>query len=133
MHHFTRFFCGTTLALGIASHSLAEPIAEALLVPAPKIDSGLGELSHASQWHGVPWLHAMPAEKIDSGLGELPHASQWQGVPWLYALPEEKIDSGLGSLPPASQWRDAWLYASPADGGSGGTAVYVAGQSSGSR
>ena len=55
-------------------------------------------MPHASQWQGMPWLHALPAEKIDSGLGNLPHASQWQGMPWLYAMPAEKIDSGLGEI-----------------------------------
>jgi len=98
MHRFTSIFCTLMLALGTSSVAATEPLPDELLVPAAKIDSGLGGLPHASQWQGTPWLHAMPAEKIDSGLGKLPHASQWQGMPWLYAMPAEKIDSGLGEI-----------------------------------
>jgi hypothetical protein len=98
MHRFISIFCTLTLALGTLTVAATEPLPDELLVPAAKADSGLGELPHASQWQGTPWLHALPAEKIDSGLGELPHASQWQGMPWLHAMPAEKIDSGLGEI-----------------------------------
>ena len=71
MHRFTSIFCTIMLALGTSSVAATEALPDELLVPAAKIDSGLGELPHASQWQGMPWLHATPAEKIDSGLGEL--------------------------------------------------------------
>ena len=98
MHRFTSIFCTIMLALGTSSVAATEALPDELLVPAAKIDNGLGSLPHASHWQGMPWLYAMPAEKVDSGLGELPHASQWQGMPWLHATPAEKIDSGLGEL-----------------------------------
>jgi hypothetical protein len=98
MHRYTSIFCAITIALVTSSVAASEPLPDELLVPAAKTDSGLGELPHASQWQGMPWLYAMPAEKIDSGLGKLPHTSQWQGMPWLHAMPAEKIDSGLGEI-----------------------------------
>jgi len=100
MHRFTSIFCALTLALGTSSVAAAEPLPGEFQVPAAKVDSGLGELPHVSQWQGMPWLHAIPAPKIDSGLGDLQHASQWQGMPWLYAMPAPKIDSGLGEITP---------------------------------
>ncbi|HSC25958.1 MAG TPA: hypothetical protein VLD67_01715 [Vicinamibacterales bacterium] len=98
MHRLTSTMCALMLALGTSSVAASEPIPDALLVPAAKVDSGLGALPHTSQWQGMPWLYATPAEKIDNGLGALPHASQWQGMPWLHATPAEKIDSGLGEV-----------------------------------
>lgn len=99
MHRFTGIFCTLALALGTLTAATAEPLPQELLIPAAKADSGLGELRHASEWRGMPWLYALPAEKIDSGLGELPQASEWRGMPWLHAMPAEKIDSGLGEIP----------------------------------
>ena len=100
MHRFTSIFCALTVALGTSSVAATEALSDDFQVPAAKVDSGLGELPHASQWQGMPWLYGMPAQKIDSGLGELTHASQWQGTPWLYAMPAQKIDSGLGEITP---------------------------------
>jgi hypothetical protein len=96
MHRFARLVCGSMLAFGIASSALADRLPEDLLVPAAKVDAGLGELPPVSEWR-EPWLHAIPSEKIDSGLGELPPVSEWR-EPWLHAMPAEKIDSGLGEL-----------------------------------
>ena len=56
-----------------------------------KLDSGLGELPHYSQWADpsgkTPLLgaarkpdakgHQIAGEKLDSGLGDLPHFSRW--------------------------------------------------------
>lgn len=83
-------------------------------VAGEKLDSGLGELPHYSQWAQHPELAALagtvPGEKLDSGLGALPHYSQWAKHPALAALagtvPGEKLDSGLGELPHYSQWAD---------------------------
>ena len=61
----------------------------------------------------------LPGQKIDSGLGDLPHYSQWADptgknpLRRAAAVPSakvhvdgEKIDSGLGDLPPYGQWAD---------------------------
>ena len=61
----------------------------------------------------------LPGQKIDSGLGDLPHYSQWADptgknpLHRVAAVPSakvhldgEKVDSGLGDLPPYSQWAD---------------------------
>lgn len=49
--------------------------------PAQKIDSGLGDLPHYSQWVDKtgrkPMGTRVPGESLDNGLGELPHYSQW--------------------------------------------------------
>jgi len=131
MHRFARLVYGFTLSIGMASAVSADGIPKDLLVPAPKLDNGLGSLPPASEWR-EPWLYAIPAEKVDSGLGSLPPVAEWK-EPWLYAMPAEKIDSGLGSLPPASQWSEPWLHASPADGSPGATVVRVAAQPAGDR
>ena len=110
MHRLTSIFCTLMFAFGTSSVAATEPRPDELLVPAAKIDNGLGSLPRASQWQGMPWLHATPAEKIDSGLGELPHASQWQGMPWLHATPAEKVDSGLGEL---ATWATQQLTRAP--------------------
>ncbi len=81
------------LTLGLATSALAEDVVP---TPAAKIDNGLGNLPHYSEWRDL-WLYATPAESIDSGLGTLPHYSEWH-APWLYSQPAEKIDSGLGEI-----------------------------------
>ena len=52
-------------------------------------------------------LHRVPGEKLDSGLGQLPHYSEWPGVTKadatrvsgrLNPVAGEKLDSGLGDL-----------------------------------
>jgi hypothetical protein len=61
----------------------------------------------------------LPGQKIDSGLGDLPHYSQWADptgkdpLRRVAVVPSakvhvvgEKVDSGLGTLPPYSQWAD---------------------------
>jgi hypothetical protein len=96
MQRFTRLVCGIAFLLGVTAAGAAEPLTADLLVPAAKVDNGLGSLPPASEWR-EPWLYAIPAEKIDSGLGSLPHVSEWR-EPWLYAIPAEKIDSGLGEI-----------------------------------
>jgi hypothetical protein len=69
-----------------------------LLTPAPRIDSGLGEVPPFETWTD-PWVYATPAETRDDGLGELPPYSEWQYT-WVYAMPAEKIDNGLGEIRP---------------------------------
>ena len=64
--------------------------------PAAKVDNGLGELPHYSEWN-EPWLYATPADSEDNGLGEMPDVSRITEV-WLYAMPAEKLDSGLGDI-----------------------------------
>jgi hypothetical protein len=95
MHRTTRllFRIVTGLALGLSAAAWA---GETVPTPAAKIDSGLGDLPHYSQWR-EPWLYVTPAEKVDSGLGALPHHSEWR-EPWLYIQPAEKVDSGLGEI-----------------------------------
>jgi len=81
------------LALGLSTGAFAgDPVP----TPAAKIDSGLGELPHYSQWQN-PWRYASPAMKVDSGLGTLPPYAEWR-EPWVYSHPAEKIDSGLGEI-----------------------------------
>ena len=50
-------------------------------------------------------------EKLDSGVGELPHYSEWADYPHLRGMTAmvnrvvgEKLDSGLGELPPYREW-----------------------------
>ena len=57
--------------------------------------------------------NAVPGEKIDSGLGELPHYSQWARAsgrsapaPTALAVPGESLDDGLAALPHYSRWKD---------------------------
>ena len=45
MHRFTSIFCTLMLALGTSSVAATEPLPDELLVPAAKIDSGLGEIA----------------------------------------------------------------------------------------
>lgn len=78
---------GTLCSTGAAAGDAASA---AVVLPAQKIDSGLGELPHYSQWADPtgknPLRRAAGAsgarvqvagEKRDSGLGELPHFSLW--------------------------------------------------------
>jgi hypothetical protein len=81
------------IALIIAPAGIA---AEAVPEPAAKVDNGLGELPHYSEWK-EPWLYATPADSEDNGLGEMPDVSRITEV-WLYAIPAEKLDSGLGEI-----------------------------------
>lgn len=73
-----------------ASPAAAADTASAAQVVGQKIDSGLGDLPHYSQWADPtgksPLRRASGAagakvqvagEKRDSGLGDLPHFSQW--------------------------------------------------------
>lgn len=80
-------------ALGILASTptlAGEAVATTAQVPGQKIDSGLGELPHYSQWTDPTGKNPLrrtasaPAsavqvagEKKDSGLGDLPHYSQW--------------------------------------------------------
>ena len=68
-------------ALAVAGLAGALPAAA---LEGQKLDSGLGELPHYSQWtdksgRGVAATAGtrVPGESLDSGLGELPHYSQW--------------------------------------------------------
>ena len=112
--------CALLAAAAVGSASASPtPVREigpdpaAVIIPAAKLDSGLGDLPPLSEWR-EPWLYATPAESVDSGLGDLPPLSEWR-EPWLYATPAESVDSGLGDLPPLSEWRDPWLHAMPAE------------------
>lgn len=53
---------------------------------------------------------ATEGQKLDSGLGELPHYSQWASKSSPAAtntrVPGESLDSGLGELPPYAVWVD---------------------------
>jgi hypothetical protein len=80
-------------ALGVLASTptlAGEAASTAAQVPGQKIDSGLGELPHYSQWADPTGKNPLrrtasaPAsatpvagEKKDSGLGDLPHYSQW--------------------------------------------------------
>lgn len=62
---------------------------------------------------GVAWSepsHKAVGEKIDNGLGELPHYSQWADptgrYPYGYKIVGKSLDSGLGELPHYSKWLD---------------------------
>ncbi len=59
--------------------------------------------------HAEP-SHPLSGQKLDSGLGELPHYSQWADpsgrYPFGYKLAGESLDSGLGDLPHYSKWKD---------------------------
>jgi hypothetical protein len=74
----------------------ATDIDPALLTPAPRMDSGLGDLP---RYTGSPaiWLYSQPAAKQDSGLGMLPAAANSKEV-WMHMQPAPKVDSGLGEL-----------------------------------
>ena len=53
---------------------------------------------------------APEGQKLDSGLGDLPHYSQWQDKsgrrPMGYRVAGESLDSGLGDLPHYAKWVD---------------------------
>jgi len=57
-----------------------------------------------------PTVAAVAGQKLDSGLGELPHYSQWVDKsgrnPMGRTVAGEKLDSGLGDLPHYSKWLD---------------------------
>lgn len=66
-------------ALGLsASPALSGPDTG---VAGQKLDSGLGELPHYSQWVDptgrYPLGHRVVGESLDDGLGQLPHYSRW--------------------------------------------------------
>jgi hypothetical protein len=75
--------------------SAAAPAAgdAALMIPAARIDSGLGDLPPCI---GSPevWLYSQPAARQDSGLGDLPSAAEIKEV-WMFMQPAAKVDSGL--------------------------------------
>lgn len=82
-----------TAALGVLASmpTLAgEAVATTAQVAGQKLDSGLGELPHYSQWANPTGKNPLrrsadaarakaqvAGEKKDSGLGDLPHYSQW--------------------------------------------------------
>jgi hypothetical protein len=55
-------------------------------------------------------VHNVAGQKIDSGLADLPHYSQWADKTGKNVKPVnvagQKLDSGLGDLPHYSQWVD---------------------------
>src|SRR5688572_9983025 len=76
------------LAIGVLSMSACASIdaGHASVVPAAKVDSGLGDLPHYRNWVDAtgraPMGHLLtasvvPAAKVDSGLGDLPHYRDW--------------------------------------------------------
>lgn len=83
----------TAMALGVLAATpalAADAAATAGHVAGQKIDSGLGDLPHYSQWAdptgknplrrsavAAPAKAQVYGEKKDSGLGDLPHYSQW--------------------------------------------------------
>ena len=71
-----------TALAAVALFSAAGPaLSGAAGVAGQKLDSGLGELPHYSQWLDKSGRHPMGVhivgESLDSGLGELPHYSRW--------------------------------------------------------
>jgi hypothetical protein len=88
-----KFAAAMAAALGVLASTptlAGEAVATTAQVPGQKIDSGLGDLPHYSQWADPTGKNPMrrtasaPAaavqvagEKKDSGLGDLPHYSQW--------------------------------------------------------
>ena len=84
-------------------------------VAGQKLDSGLGDIPHYSQWTDrtgrAPLAYPVVGESLDSGLGELPHYSQWTDRtgrdPLAYHVVGESLDSGLGELPHYSKWTAA--------------------------
>jgi len=95
MNKFTSRSMATALlasivVLGVSPAVAADTAGASLQVAGQKIDSGLGDLPHYSQWADPtgrnPLRRASGAsgakvqvagEKKDSGLGDLPHFSQW--------------------------------------------------------
>ena len=65
-------------ALGVLASTptlAGDALATSVQVPGQKIDSGLGDLPHYSQW--AKPANKVSGEKVDSGLGDLPHYSKW--------------------------------------------------------
>jgi hypothetical protein len=76
------------LAIGVLTMSACASLdaGHASVMPAAKVDSGLGDLPHYRNWVDptgrAPMGHLLtasvvPADKVDSGLGELPHYRDW--------------------------------------------------------
>jgi len=76
--------------LGTAPAMAAEAAESKTQVPGEKLDSGLGELPHYSQWADPTGKNPLrraanpssatlqvPGQKLDSGLGDLPHYRLW--------------------------------------------------------
>lgn len=65
----------------LLSASMSALPADAGRVSGEKLDSGLGDLPHYSQWVDKtgqrPLGHRVIGESLDSGLGELPHYRHW--------------------------------------------------------
>jgi hypothetical protein len=77
-----------SLILALAAAGVAFAAATVATASAPsaapegqKLDSGLGELPHYSQWQDKsgrrPTGHRVAGESLDSGLGDLPHYAKW--------------------------------------------------------
>ncbi len=80
MNKFNAFCVAAALAASFVSLGPVAVAAERAAAPAnkvsgEKIDSGLGDLPHYSQW--AKPANKVSGEKVDSGLGDLPHYSQW--------------------------------------------------------
>ena len=76
------------LAVGVLTMSACASLdaGHASVVPAAKVDSGLGDLPHYRNWVDptgraptgqVLTASVVPTGKVDSGLGELPHYRDW--------------------------------------------------------
>jgi hypothetical protein len=86
MKPFARTLKVIALAIGVLTISACASLdaGHASMVPAAKVDSGLGELPHYRDWVDPSGRAPMgrlasvvPGAKLDSGLGELPHYRDW--------------------------------------------------------
>jgi hypothetical protein len=81
MKKFVIISIATTLAASmcvLASATVAADVATGpTQVAGEKLDSGLGNLPHYSQWADKTGKIQVAGEKQDNGLGDLPHYSQW--------------------------------------------------------
>jgi len=72
---------GAFAVLSLTMHAAGAQSQHAASIAGEKLDSGLGELPHYSQWDDktgrLPMRHRVLGESLDSGLGELPHYSLW--------------------------------------------------------
>ncbi len=78
----TRPFFLALTALGVAfAAAAATASAPSAPLAGQKLDSGLGELPHYSQWLDKsghrPMAYRVAGESLDNGLGDLPHYANW--------------------------------------------------------
>ena len=88
MKTITTLSWALVLLASMGAARAADAVSAAASPAGQKLDSGLGELPHYSQWADPTGKapargalraasHQVAGEKQDSGLGELPHYSRW--------------------------------------------------------